>query len=348
MTINGNIKIESAVVHRIGNAGKGELLDLSEHELTLNDEDIQRILIRYFLSPFNEDDLYQFGHISSLELNEVFTYVRNIFLSEKALFENSISLAKFLYSKSTDVKIKGGDLYVAHFRNILFQGAEREAIGIFKSENKETFLRLFPSGKSWELTAEDGINIHKLDKGCLVFNCEEENGYRVCVIDNVNKQNDARYWVKDFLQILPISDDFHNTDNAMGMCKLFINNEMAEKFEVGKGDQIDMLNRSMDYFRNNDKFSMEEFKEEVIHHEQVKEAFGEYQKKYEEARAIKIEEEFDIHLSAVKNQEKKFKSILKLDKNFSIYIHGRKDLMERGFDSEKNKNFYTFYYDEES
>jgi hypothetical protein len=35
--------------------------------------------------------------------------------------------------------------------------------------------------KSWEVIGEEGININKLDKGCLVFNANKEDGYVVSV-----------------------------------------------------------------------------------------------------------------------------------------------------------------------
>ncbi len=59
----------------------------------------------------------------------------------------------------------------------------------------------------------------------------------------------------------------------MGMCKLFINNEMNEKFDVNKSDQIDMLNRSMEYFKTKDQFNLEEFAQEVMHHPEVIDTF---------------------------------------------------------------------------
>ncbi|MDR0604368.1 MAG: hypothetical protein LBG80_08720 [Bacteroidales bacterium] len=40
--------------------------------------------------------------------------------------------------------------------------------------------------------SEKGININKLDKGCLIFNTERENGYIVAVVDNTNKGTDAQ------------------------------------------------------------------------------------------------------------------------------------------------------------
>ncbi|MES1226514.1 MAG: nucleoid-associated protein, partial [Bacteroidota bacterium] len=49
-----------------------------------------------------------------------------------------------------------------------------------------------------------------------------------------------------------------------------------------------------------------------------------------------------------KKQAKVFKSVLKLDKNFHIYIHGRRDLIEKGIDEITGKKFYKIYFEEES
>jgi len=73
-----------------------------------------------------------------------------------------------------------------------------------------------------------------------------------------------------------------------------------------------------------------------------------YKRNFESSRNFAIEDEFDIHLSAVKKQQRVFKSVLKLDRNFHIYIHGRRDLLERGVDEKTGKKYYKLYYDEES
>lgn len=42
------------------------------------------------------------------------------------------------------------------------------------------------------------------------------------------------------------------------------------------------------------------------------------------------------------------KEVLKLDKNFHIYIHGNHELIEKGFDSNKKMNYYKVYYNTEN
>jgi hypothetical protein len=93
---------------------------------------------------------------------------------------------------------------------------------------------------------------------------------------------------------------------------------------------------------------MEEFAQEVMYHPEVVDAFTQYKQTYQQAKGVNIEDEFDIHLSAVKKQERVYKSVLKLDKNFHVYIHGRKDLIERGYDELVGKSYYKLYFDEES
>ncbi|MFL9481859.1 nucleoid-associated protein [Chitinophagaceae bacterium LWZ2-11] len=348
MTGIDSVQLEQVIVHKVGNPTRGEELKLSSNPLTLNDEIVRGLLTKYFLQPFNEHEQYHFTHISDLGLNEVYTYITEIFDNPKSFTSQSALLAHFLYTKSTHAKVKEGELYIVSFKDVPFDGDFIDAIGIFKSETKETFLKVFPHGQSWEVIAEDGVNINKLDKGCLIFKRNRPEGYVVCVVDATNKQNDAQYWMTDFLQVTPYANDYHNTDKALGMCKLFISNEMAERFDVNKSDQIDMLNRSMEYFKTKEQFKLEEFTEEVIHHPEVIQAFNEYRETYQSAKDVTIEDEFDIHLSAVKKQAKIFKAVLKLDKNFHVYIHGRKDLIEKGYDEFSGKSYYKLFFDEES
>ncbi len=348
MTGIDHVELEKVIVHKVGNPSRNEELKLSINPLTLNDEIVRSLLNKYFLGAFNADELFRFTHISDVNLNEVYNYVTKIFDDGEAFTEESFHLAQYLYSKSTHARVKEGELYVVLFNKVPFQGEETKAIGLFKSETKETFLKVFPHGQSYEVIHEEGVNINKLDKGCLIFRKNREEGYFCCVVDSTNKQNDTQYWVHDFLQVQPYSDAYHQTDQYLDLCKQFITQEYPEKFEVTKSDQIDMMNRSMEYFKTKDQFNMEEFAREVMHHEEIVDTFSDYKRNFEQNRGFEINEEFDIHLAAVKKQQKVFKSILKLDKNFHIYIHGRKDLMERGYDEAVGKKYYKIYFDEEA
>jgi hypothetical protein len=58
--------------------------------------------------------------------------------------------------------------------------------------------------------------------------------------------------------------------------------------------------------------------------------------------------EFEISPHAVKKQARVFKSVIKLDKNFHIYIHGDRQLIEKGYDDALQKHYYKIYFEQET
>jgi hypothetical protein len=51
----------------------------------------------------------------------------------------------------------------------------------------------------------------------------------------------------------------------------------------------------------------------------------------------------------MQDQAKKFvRSVIKLDKNFHLYVHGRRDRIEQGFDQEKKMKYYKLWYESEA
>lgn len=347
MTGIEDVQLNEVIVHKVGNPTRGEDLKRSQKLLRLSGDIVPKLLTQYFLGPFDTNKLYHFTHLSDLKLNEIYHYANELFQQPQNFIELSGQIAAFLYSKSTHVKVKEGEVYIVRFKNIPFESDYTSAIGIFKSETKETFLKLSQQEDEWQLKDEEGISINKLDKGCLIFNTAVEEGFKICVVDNTNKQQDAQYWMNDFLQVQPLADSYNHTDQYLSLCKNFVTNEYADKFDVSKTDQIELLNRSMDYFKSKEQFNLKEFAEEVIHHPEVVDTFMDYKKNFEVSRKYEIEDDFDINLAAVKKQQRVFKSVLKLDKNFHIYIHGRRDLIEKGIDEETGRKYYKIYFEEE-
>jgi hypothetical protein len=116
---------------------------------------------------------------------------------------------------------------------------------------------------------------------------------------------------------------------------------------VSKADQIDLLNRSVDYFKNHECFDKAEFENEVFQDNTLIESFRSFDSSYRQENALDIADDFEISQQAVKKQAKVFKSVLKLDKNFHIYIHGDRQLIEQGIEKDGRK-YYKIYFDKES
>ena len=118
--------------------------------------------------------------------------------------------------------------------------------------------------------------------------------------------------------------------------------------DIPKADQIDMLNRSIDYFKKADTFNENLFKEEVVSDPQIIDAFENFKNYYEEKNELALKDQFDVSNSAVKDEKRYFKHVLKLDKNFHVYIHGQKKYIEKGYDSDRDMNYYKLYFREEN
>lgn len=341
--------IESLSIHYAGNTSKNEGCIFSEEPLELEDEQLAPLVLEYFIKPFEKlQESFQFFHTSDLRLNEVYHYSKEIFSANITPHEGSIAIAKHLHQISTHPNIKPGELYIAKLKNVLVDGKEREAIGIFKSEIKEPYLKVENEGPVFQLQYElNGINIKKLDKGCLIFNTDEDTGYQVMVIDGTNKNNEAMYWIDAFLQLKVRNNEFTQTSNLLTVYKNFIAEGVDESIEFTRPEKIDLLNRSIKYFKEKEQFNLDEFSREVIGHEQGAKLFMQYKSDYEQQYQTDISDEFSISSTAVKKQARVYKSVLKLDRNFHIYIHGSSELIEKGID-EDGRKFYKIYYQEES
>ncbi|GHT66187.1 hypothetical protein FACS189452_01640 [Bacteroidia bacterium] len=337
--------IASFAIHKVGNKSNEDISTYSNQIMAI-DEEVSLLLRAYFLTPFKSSEYFNFYHDIDINMNEVFACAGKIFAHPDTLLEQSQNLAKHLYEQSTHPKIKGGEFYVVYFKDCILDGETVDAVGLFKSENKDTFLKVFPAGDGFEIESDKGININKLDKGCLIFNTERENGYVAAVVDNTNKGVDAQYWIDDFLHVRQRKDEYYNTQNVLSLCKDFVKNELPQQFDVSKADQIDILNKSVKFFKEKDNFNMAEFANEVIVQPEVINSFNQYKSAYVQEHGLELSDDFTISDSAVKKQARVFKSVIKLDKNFHIYVHGNRQLIEQGSDN-KGK-FYKIYYTEEN
>jgi hypothetical protein len=332
--------------HVVGNGVNGEKIKLSSDPLEIEDEHLGQLLLTYFLSTFAAPEYFHFtGDNDSFDDNRLFQIASEIFDNPQSLHKKSVAIATHLYEVTLLPTIKSGDLYVAYLSNVRVENETVNAIGIFKSENKDSFLRLNTSSSSFKLKAETGVNVHKVDKGCLILNMERDSGFKLLAVDNLNK-SEAQFWMNDFLRVKPCVDDFHRTRTFMNMTRQYVEDQLDEEFSVSKADKVDLLNRSMNFFKTKDQFNHHEFEAEVLEDPSVIESFRQYERTLDQE--MDPLENFEISAQAVKKQVRVFKSVIKLDKNFHIYVHGNRQLIEKGFDEDTNKHYYKIYFDEES
>jgi hypothetical protein len=339
--------LKSVVVHYVGSKNNLDRLYLSGESLDLDDEVLKRLQDGFLYRFKTMPEHYSFHHPSSLQFNEVYSYCKRLFADPGTLVETSASIARHLYESSTHPKVKGGELYVAYLEGLPLESRMYKAIGLFKTENKALFLDVEEEERTLRLSMKEGVELSRIDKGCLIINKGEEEGYDVMIFDNQNRGEEAQYWKETFLGLTPQRNEFHHTNHFLTLAKQFITGPLEEELNIPKTEQVELLNRSIDYFRGKDAFDIEEFQTEVFANEDVINSFRSFGSRYVEANDYDIAASFDISHDAVKKQAKVFKSVVKLDKNFHIYIHGRTDLIEKGVDTDGRK-YYKIYYQEEA
>jgi hypothetical protein len=340
--------LDRLAVHYTGNKQNGGTLLLSKKEQDL-DQDLRMRLAEALLGRFGQcHERYAFQHSSSLEYNEVYNYALALFEDGASFYEQSVRMARQLFEVSLHPKIKPGELYIAVFSGIEEGDQIMEAIGLFKAESRSLFADLLLREDDLSLELKEGVELAKMDKGCLILKRSAETGFELLIVDSNGKGEEAQFWKDKFLGVLLQQNEYVQTQDFLTLTKNYVTQQMPGEFEVSKTEQIDILNRSMDYFKTHGSFDRSEFETEVLHHEEVIHSFRKFDQEHRKQHERDPLEEFDISPQAVKRQARVFKSVIKLDKNFHIYVHGDRELIEKGFDEALQKHYYKIYFDHET
>lgn len=334
--------IERICIHNVGNKSSDEGIHFSSGEAIFSNQ-IKSVLMHYFLNAFKSEEYYNLYHEGDLNLNEIYVYASMLFENPNKITDLSISIAKHLYNKSTHPQIKGGEFYLVYFKDCFVNDKKADAIGLFKSENKDTFLKIYPKNERFEIESEKGININKLDKGCLIFNTEKENGYLVAIVDNTNKGAEAKYWTDDFLHVRLRKDSYNQTQNMLSLCKNFVAQLPTDN---GKLEKATYINRSLDALKD-ETVNVNTFAERVFERPELISEFRQYKDNYQRQLDVDIDDDFKTAPKAVNHRSTGNMTTIRLDNSFDINIHGGEQNIIRGYDEERGMYYYQLFFKEE-
>lgn len=343
-------QIESLSLHRVGNKNKSESLFLSDEPFILNDE-IAALLKEYFFKPFREkeENYFKFSSEVDVDFNEIFELSTEIFENPSSRHHCSKKIAKHLYEQGDHPHIKSGELYITYLHDVILDNEKTDAIGIFKSELKQDFLQFDEKGNNLDLIMEQGININKLDKGCIIFNVEKEEGYKVLSVDS--NRYDTKYWLENFLGLEPLSDENFLTKNYLKFCQNFAKDVVLPAED--KQQEVLFMNRAVNHFAKNDAFEESNFLNEVMENPELIPEFKHY--KVEKGPKYSIEDvsNFDIANKAVSVARKKIKNVINLDTNIQIKLdfinpESAEKFVEKGWDEERQMYYYLVYFNKEN
>ncbi len=344
-----NTHIDNLSIHRVGNKSRNEAIFLSEQPYGLNDE-IMPLLKEFFFKPFRngEENYYQFAHDVDLEYNEMYNLASEIFNNPSSVHEVSKKITKHLFEQSNHPHIKNGEVYVAYLTNVSIDNKPVDAIGVFKSEIKSDFLQFEEKETNLEMILQQGINLQKLDKGCLIFNYKKEEGYKILTVDS--NRYDARYWLEHFLSVDAFQDENFMTKKYLKFCQDFAKDVVLPAED--KKEEVLFMNRAVNHFAKNDNFEETNFLNEVIDNPDLISEFKNYKVDKGEKYSIEDLTTFPIANAAVTDARRKMKNVIELDTNIQIKLdfvnpESAEKFVEKGWDEEKQMYYYLVYFNKE-
>ena len=333
------IEINGALAHKfISHYHAPECIMASNYvdiEASMSHEVAQILLPRIIASQGE----FIFDHEVNIELNPVRKLLLDYFGGISNFHEMTVGVMKVL--AASEKNISEGEVYMTAFDQIIYDQKPCQAVGIFKIDGKQSFIESSLMDDQLALTLTKGIGIKDLNKGALIILDQNE-----MILKVFQNHPDIKYWRHQFLMIRPLENEFYQTKNTLNLCKDFA---LKGLDEMAKVDQVNLLNKTVDYFSEKQSFDQSEFEEEVLASTEIKAAFRSYKGDFEEKHQVAgMSEQFEISKPAFKAAKKYIKSVIKLDRNFHVYVHGQRQEIERGYDEARGKNYYKLYFDQES
>lgn len=334
--------LDKVVIHKIGNKLRNESYQLSKKEDRVNNEDLKMILERYFLKLFLKRDPYLFYHESDLNLNEVYHYTQKIFFNRDSFLEQSRNIVKHLYNTSSHPSIKSGDFYMAHFVN---NDNSKKAIGIFKAENKDTFLKIDQEEESFSFSYDKGLSLNKIDKGCLIINDDSDQQSKVYVIDSSSKTDSiiAKYWEESFLNVKKFQDEEIQTKEVIKIVEQFSSKVLSKELSKAPKEILEFNNKAIEYLGNSEEYIENDFNQLALRTNEERNKFVEFKRDYEEKNDLDPINKFNIKQDAFDKKKTVIKSVLKFDTGVEMKITNY-DYLEDGFDEEKQMKYMKVFY----
>jgi hypothetical protein len=338
-------RLTSLSLAKVGNPLRNEPL-LTSKALCQFDDDEADLLTTCFLKSFKALELHQLKGSRGPESNPLFEYTSAVFKNPGQLLTASAEIAKHLYAKSHHPNIKSGDLCVSLIEGIIVKGQSTQGLCIIKSENKVPFLQVSEHNGDLVLTTQHGIYPDKIDKGCLVVNHEEDNGFVVYLFD---KSGNTNFWNRDFAGAVPVRDEDYLTKRFGQLCVDFAQRGLPE--EANEERRMAVAGRALDYISENKEFELSDFEESLDDPELI-DQFTHFRKNYGEETGTILEDQFSVSAPEARKAKRNLKGRLKLDSGAelrfsSAFIDQADNLLERGYDEAKKMHYLKVYFDKQ-
>ncbi len=333
-----NSNIELLKISYVGNRIAGEQVQVAKEVLKC-DELTRNLIGRYLLSGIEFHQLYKLTHPEGIEYNKVYNLASEVFEDLTSFERIADELSYLLFQRANDKSIIGGYLFVVYFKGCLVDDKTADALGIFKAETKDMFIKLSSEGADIRFSSEQGFAMNKMDKGCIIFNVDGKDGYKLAILNKSHSKSSIKYWNEDFLRCVPIVGNYLNTQAVLKAIGQFIKEQDSNQLQKA-------------FLMN---ISLQEAKKETLN---VKELLGTVA--LDDESKQRVREIFttltgahesmpdSITPDSVALKKTRLKSVLKLDDNFEIIFHGGDNRIETGIDKTTGLKFIKLLYELDS
>ena len=333
--------ISHMIVHYVGNKSRDEGVSFSEKELDF--ADISSDIISMLVKSFDTKESCHFYFESTLALNPIYTFVKTMFDEVSRFQEQSEFIAKILYEKTSHPMTKSGELNLVYLSDCEIDGKRTDAIAMLKTENKQPAYQYLHTEHGYEIKKSEVISFSKVEKGCLIFNTNEENGYVVFSVDKKSKGIQSKYWKDDFLHVMTDATSYSQTKNLLSSCKAFI----ADNYSDGpKVEKANLISKVRTVLEQTETLSVHDFSQEIFGETRLNKQFESYLSSKDNPCQMQ-ENIIQVEVPLVKKKSSLPKTTLYLDSNFEINILGGHDKIVQGFDEAAGMNYYQFFYNKE-
>lgn len=327
-------KLKQYVLHYVGDS-----LILGEEAFSTPEVLLEAAFTQLAFNKIDLDQQHEFFHETDISLNEIYTYSNAIFNNESDFLEQSKNIAKHLHSASQHPNIKNGELFIGFFDHCFWNNEVKKVISIVKIDEKEIFLDVKNDQNKMTVNGIDGINVKKINNVAVIV--DRGRDIAPAVFIKTKRKEDVVYWQERFLKIRVADEDYHKTNLALTECKKYILKEDG----FSNTEKLGLLNKTLDYFRNEEEFHVEDYIETVFDQADSiqKEVILNTVKPYETV----------ISEFAIEKTEKTYKRKIKLDSNIEIQVNVQNieqvdELIEVGYDEVTNRKYYKIYFEEEA
>ncbi|HWK21461.1 MAG TPA: hypothetical protein VNS08_00360 [Ureibacillus sp.] len=326
-------KLTQYVIHYVGDS-----LVLGEEVFSQPEVLLEAAFTQLAFNKIDLEQQYEFFHETNVDLNEVYTYSKSIFEERSSFLEQSKNIATHLHSASQHPNIKNGELFIGFFENCIWNNEVKKVISIVKIDEKEIFLDVKNDQNKMIVNGIDGINVKKINNMAIIVDMGPDKAPAVFM--KTKRKEDVVYWQERFLKIKVADEHYYKTNLALTECKKYILKEDS----FSNTEKLGLLNKTLDYFRNEEEFHVNEYIESVF------EKADSTQKDV----LVNTVKPFETIISdnAIDKVEKTYKRKIKLDTNIEIQVNVQNieqidELIEVGYDESTNRKFYKIYFEEE-